>query len=119
MTHGPLFFFLTAESQFAWSAANLLDSIKSAMIHYSLLVFAPMVFVLYFDADNILNQIYNTTRKWPDFCMTWRGRTIYLRYIAQLLTKNPWCTVSNVSTALSSNLIGQNAFLGPMRLPRG
>ena len=47
---------------------------------------------------NILNQTYNTTRKWLDFCMNMWCGTIYLRHIAQLLTKNLWCTVSNAST---------------------
>ena len=52
----------------------------------------------------ILNQIYNATRKWLDFCMDMWCRTFCLRYIAQLLTKNLWCTVSNVSTARFAEL---------------
>ena len=52
----------------------------------------------------ILNQKYNATRKWLDFGMKMWCRTIYLIYIAPLLTKNLWCTVSNVSTARLSEL---------------
>ena len=48
---------------------------------------------------DILNQTYNTTRKWLDFCMNMWCKTLYLRHIAQLLTKNLWYTVYNVSTA--------------------
>ena len=53
---------------------------------------------------NILNKIYNATHKWLDFYMNMWCRTIYLRYIAQLLTKNLWCTVSNVSTVRFAEL---------------
>ena len=52
----------------------------------------------------ILNQSFNATRKWLDFCMNMWCRTIYLRYIVQLLTKNLWGSVSNVSTARLSEL---------------
>ena len=52
----------------------------------------------------ILNQSYNETQKWLNFCMNMWWRTIYLRYIAQVLTKNLWCTVSNISTARLSEL---------------
>ena len=48
--------------------------------------------------SSILNQNYNTTRKCLDFCMTMWCRTIYLRYVAQLLANNLWCTLNNVST---------------------
>ena len=59
-----------------------------------------------FYLSNILNQSYNATRKWLDFGMNMWCRTVYdLRYIAQLLTKNLWCTVSNVSTARLSELL--------------
>ena len=52
----------------------------------------------------ILNQSCNTTRKWLDFGMNMWCMTICLTYVAQLLTKNFWCTVSNVSTARLSEL---------------
>ena len=53
----------------------------------------------------ILNQTYNATRKWLNFCMNMWCRAIYLKYIAQLLIKNLWCTVSKVSTARFTELI--------------
>ena len=52
----------------------------------------------------ILNQTYNATRKRLHFCMNMWCRTIYLRHIAQLLTKNLWCTMSNVSPARFAEL---------------
>ena len=52
----------------------------------------------------ILNQINNAIRKWLHFCMNMWCRTLYLRYIAQQLIKNLWCTVSNVSTARFAEL---------------
>ena len=52
----------------------------------------------------IPNQNCNAARKGPDFCMTMWGRTTYLRYIAQLLTRKLWCTDSNVSTARFTKL---------------
>ena len=48
---------------------------------------------------NTLNQTYNATRKWSDLCMNMWCRKIYLTYIAQLLTKKLWYTLSNLSTA--------------------
>ena len=53
----------------------------------------------------ILNQTYNATRMWLDFCMNMWCRAVYLRCIAQLLTKNLWCTVRKVSTAWFGELI--------------
>ena len=54
---------------------------------------------------DILNQTYNPIRKWLDFCMNMWCRIIYLRHIAQLLTKNLWCTVNNVSTTWFAKLL--------------
>ena len=47
----------------------------------------------------IRNQTYNATGNWLDFCINMWRRIIYMKYIAQLLTKNLLCTASNVSTA--------------------
>ena len=55
-------------------------------------------------SEGILNQNYNATHKWLDFRMNMWCRTIYLRYSAQVLTKNHWRTDSNVSTARLSDL---------------
>ena len=67
----------------------------------------------------IVNQTYNATCKWLDFCMNMWCRTTYLRGIAQLLTKNLCCTVTSLQHGLlCSNLIGQNSFFGPRCLPR-
>ena len=52
----------------------------------------------------ILNQTYYATRKWLNFCTNMLCRTIYLRYIAQQLTKNLCCTLGNVSTARVAEL---------------
>ena len=52
----------------------------------------------------MLNQSYNATRKWLDFCMNMGCRTFYPRYIAPLLTENLWCIVINFSTAGLSEL---------------
>ena len=53
---------------------------------------------------NILNQSYNATRKWLDFCMNMWCRIICLRHIAQLLTRNLPYSVSDVSTARFAEL---------------
>ena len=60
--------------------------------------------IIFTDKSLILNQNYSATHKWPDFCMTMWGRTIYLRYIAQLLPKNVWCTGSSASTVRFTEL---------------
>ena len=56
--------------------------------------------LLYFTIICILNNTYNATHKWLDFCMNMWCKTTYLRYIAQLVTKNLWCTVSKNSRLL-------------------
>ena len=54
---------------------------------------------------NILSQTYNATHKWVGFSMNMWCRTIFLRHIAQLLTRNLWYTVGKVSTSRFAGLI--------------
>ena len=43
-------------------------------------VFGPFSSSVFIPTVYILSQSYNATRKWLDFCMNIRCRTIYLRY---------------------------------------